>query len=247
MLSAVSASLLDSKDDSCRFLEGFVMVLLGCVLADVVDGGLSALAAQCKTCLSFLLGTRCRVGGDSCLTLGVQMGCVPVDVVCGVAMGWGLSALLILCGDLTALARRCKFTFSCLPGTWCLVGEEVQLSLVVGGEGPGGTEGGDVGPIVAEAIVVCGVAVGWGWTASLVLCGDLTALARRRKFTFSCLPGTWCLVGEEVELTLVVRGEGPGGTGRGDVGPVMTEASVCGDLTVLSRRCKLNFVCLPGT
>ena len=44
-----------------------------------VDGiamgwGLTALAAQCKTCLSFLLGTRCRVGGDSCLTLGVQMG-----------------------------------------------------------------------------------------------------------------------------------------------------------------------------
>ena len=160
MLSAVSASLLDSKDDSCRFLEGFVMVLLGCVLADVVDGGLSALAAQCKTCLSFLLGTRCRVGGDSCLTLGVQMGCVPVDVVSGVAMGWGLSALLIWCKDLTALARRCQFTFSCLPGTWCLVGEEVQLSLFVRGEGPGGAEGDDVETIVAEAIIVCGVAVG---------------------------------------------------------------------------------------
>ena len=153
--------------------------------------------------------------------------------------------MVVVCVDLTALARRCKFTFSCLPGTWCLVGEEVQLSLFVRGEGPGGAEGDDVETIVAEAIIVCGVAVGWGWTASLVLCGDLTALARRRKFTFSCLPGTWCLVGEEVELTPVVRGEGPGSTG--DVGPVMTEASVCGDLTVLSRRCTLNFVCLPGT
>ena len=98
--------------------------------------GLTALAAQCKTGSSLLLGTRCRVGGDSCLTLGVQ----------------GMKrAVVIVCGDLTALARRCKFTFSCLPGTWCLVGEEVQLTLVVRGEGPGGTKGGDVVPVMTEA------------------------------------------------------------------------------------------------
>ena len=87
-----------------------------------MDWGLTALTTQCKTGSSFPLGTRCRVGGDSCLTLGVR----------GVKR-----AVVIVCGDLTALARRCKFTFSCLPGTWCLVGEEVQLTLVVGGGGLG--------------------------------------------------------------------------------------------------------------
>ena len=121
--------------------------------------GLTALTTQCKTGSSFPLSTRCRVGGDSCLTLGVR----------GVK-----HAVVVVCVGLTALARRCKFTFSCLPGTWCLVGEEVQLTLVVRGEGPGGTEGGDVGPVMTEAIV----------------CGDLTVLSRRCKLNFVCLPGT---------------------------------------------------------
>ena len=88
----------------------------------VVCMGLTTLARQCKFTFSFLPGTRCMVGEEACLTLGVR----------GVK-----HAVVVVCVDLTALARRCKFTFSCLPGTWCLVGEEVQLTLVVGGGGLG--------------------------------------------------------------------------------------------------------------
>ena len=83
-----------------------------------MDWGLTALATQCKTGSSFLLGTRCRVGGDSCLTLGVR----------GVK-----HCIVVMCMGLTALARRCKISFSFLPGTRCLVGEEACLTLVVRG------------------------------------------------------------------------------------------------------------------
>ena len=80
------------------------------------------MAIQCKTGSSFLLGTRCRVGGDSCLTLGVQ----------GVE-----HCVVVVCVDLTALVRRCKISFSLLPGTRCLVGEDACLTLVVRGVGRG--------------------------------------------------------------------------------------------------------------
>ena len=106
-----------------------------------MDWGLTALATQCKTGSSFLLGTRCRVGGDSCLTLGVQ----------GVE-----HCVVVVCMGLTALARRCKMSFSFLPGTRCLVGEEACLTPGVRGGGPGGTEGGDVVPVrtAAGAVVL---------------------------------------------------------------------------------------------
>ena len=38
----------------------------------VMDVGLTALAIQCKTCLLFLRGTRCRVAEESCLSLVVR-------------------------------------------------------------------------------------------------------------------------------------------------------------------------------
>ena len=144
MLSAGMSSVLASKGKSCRFLEGVGKVLLGCVPMDVVDG--SSGPAQHIT--FFLRSTECCVGRGPCSPLDGRGGVRSAE---GIAMVWGLTALVIVCGDLTALARRCKFTFSCLPGTWCLVGEEVQLTLVVRGEGPGGTEGGDVVPVMTEA------------------------------------------------------------------------------------------------
>ena len=106
-----------------------------------MDWGLTALAAQCKTGSSLLLGIRCRVGGGSCLTLTVQ-GVEPCVVVVFV--------------DLTALARRCKISFSLLPGTQCLVGEEACLTPGVRGGGPGGTEGGEGLPVrtVAGAVML---------------------------------------------------------------------------------------------
>ena len=80
------------------------------------------MAIQCKTGSSFLLGTRCRVGGDSCLTL----------VVRGVNR-----CVVVMCVVSTALAIQCKIYFSFLPGTRCLVGEDVCLTLVVRGVGRG--------------------------------------------------------------------------------------------------------------
>ena len=106
-----------------------------------MDWGLTALAAQCKTGSSLLLGTRCRVGGDSCLTLSVQV----VE-----------HCVVVVCVDLTALVRRCKISFSLLPGTRCLVGEEACLTPGVRGGGPGGTEGGEGVPVrtVAGAVML---------------------------------------------------------------------------------------------
>ena len=83
-----------------------------------MDWGLTALATQCKTGSSFLRGTRCRVGGDSCLML----------VVRGVNR-----CVVVMCVGSTALAIQCKISFSFLPGTRCLVGEEACLTLVVRG------------------------------------------------------------------------------------------------------------------
>ena len=78
------------------------------------------MAIQCKTGFFFLHGTRCRVGGDSCLSLVVRgvNRCVRV-------MGVGS----------TALAIQCETCFFFLPGTRCLVGEDACLTLVVRGVG----------------------------------------------------------------------------------------------------------------
>ena len=175
---------------------------------------LTAPARRCKTFFFLLPGTRCRVGEETCLTPGVRGGGPGgteggEGVPCRSLTVQGVEpCVMVVFVDLTALSMRCKTSLFLLPGTLCLVGEGACLTPGVRGGGPGGTEGGEGVPCFSLTVQGVGPCV-------MIVFVDLTALSRRCKMSFSLLPGTRCLVGEEACLTPGVRGGGPGGAEGG--------------------------------